>query len=249
MQKEENIQKILFRIMLLLLFVPMLQGQFDLFSVGKLGGYELPPPNTKWTPKDWLNAAYQDKKEAFIKANFGFRNWALRLDHQLAYSLYHASKAKAVVIGQEGYLHELDYIKEHNGIFPVKEDEIKQKLSQLRQVQDTLQKLGKHLFVVIGPNKADFFPEYLPVKDQIPREGLKTNYDYYIRGMKERGINHIDANGWFMEMKGKKPYPLFPQTGIHFSFYGAALFADTIISHIEEALQKDLPDFGWSEVE
>jgi len=192
---------------------------------------------------------YQEKKEQYVKSSFGFRNWALRLDHQLAYSFYNSSKVHAVVVGQEGYLYDFDYILEHNGKFAVDEAKINTKLDRFKQVQDTLQKLGKHLFVVIGPNKADFFPEFLPAKDQIPREGLKTNYDYYIRGMKNRQINHIDANGWFMQMKGKKPYPLYPQTGIHFSFYGAALFADTIISHVENALQKDLPDFGFAEVE
>ncbi|BDS11895.1 alginate O-acetyltransferase AlgX-related protein [Aureispira anguillae] len=249
MNNDKNIAKKLFYLTLVLLFLPMLQAKFELFTVGKLGGYEPVAADVSMAETSWLNAVYQEGKEQYLKTHFGFRNWALRLDHQVAYSFYNKSKVHAVVIGQEGYLFDYDYILEHNGKFEVKEFEINTRLNRLVQLQDTLKKMGKHLFVVIGPNKADFFPEYLPKEDQISRVGLKTNYDYYIKGMKRRNINLVDANAWFLEMKGKVPYPLFPQTGIHFSFYGAALFADSIISHVEHALDKDLPDLSWTNIE
>lgn len=249
MKNKNSLSQKLFYLTLLLLFLPMLQAKFGLFTVAKLGGYEPIPGDVEFQKDNWLNTSYQEGKEQYLKTHFGFRNWALRLDHQVAYSVYNSSKVHAVVIGQEGYLFDYDYILEHNGKFEVKEFEINTRLNRLVQIQDTLKKMGKHLFVVIGPNKADFFPEYLPLKDQIPRAGLKTNYDYYIKGMKKRQINLVDANEWFLKMKGKTPYPLFPQTGIHFSFYGAALFADSIISHVEYALNKDLPDLYWDGIE
>lgn len=249
MNQQNNTSKRLFQLILLLLFLPMLQAKFSIFSVEKLGGYEEVPGDIEVQKENWMDGSYQTKKEQFLKTHFGFRNWAVRLDHQMAYSFYNTSKVHAVVIGQEGYLFDYDYILEHNGKFEVKEFEINTRLNRLVQIQDTLKKLGKHFFVVIGPNKADFFPEYLPEEDQIPRVGLKTNYDYYIKGMKRRNINLVDANEWFLKMKGKVPYPLFPQTGIHFSFYGAALFADTIISHVEHAINKDLPELEWTSIE
>ena len=189
-----------------LLFLPMLQILLSFITVAKLGGYEPIPANVEFEKTTWLDGTYQDGKEKYLKTHFGFRNWALRLDHQVAYSVYNKSKVHAVVIGKENYLFDYDYILEHNGKFPVKEFEINTRLNRLVELQDTLKKLGKHLMVVIGPNKADFFPEYLPDEDQIPREGLKTNYDYYIKGMRKRNINLVDANGWFLAMKGKTAY-------------------------------------------
>lgn len=249
MIKNNKLQRRLFYGIVALLLFPMLQILFSFVTVGKLGGYEPIPGDVEFNKKAWFDGSFQEGKEKYLKTHFGFRNWALRLDHQVAYSVYNKSKVHAVVIGQENYLFDYDYILEHNGKFEVKEFEINTRLNRFVQLQDTLKKLGKHLMVVIGPNKADYFHEYLPKESQIPREGLKTNYDYYIEGMRKRNINLVDANGWFLAMKGKAAYPLFPQTGIHFSFYGAALFADSIISHVEHALDKDLPDLRWTEME
>lgn len=246
---NKKLVNILFGIIMILLMLPALQHLTGLVSIGKLGGYEPIAQDVTLTKDGWLNSSYQVDKEKYIKHHFGFRNWFLRVDHQLAYSLYHKSKVYAVRLGKEGYLYDYDYIKAHNGEDFVGEDVINAKLDKFKKIQEALAAKGKHLFVIIGPNKADFFPEYLPDEYVVPREGIQTNYAHYIEGMKQREINHIDANGWFMQMKETSPYPLYPQTGIHFSFYGAALFADTIVSHIEEAIQKDLPDFGWSDVE
>lgn len=246
---NQKLVNTLFGIIMLLLLLPMLQHFTGLVPIGKLGGYEPINQDVALTKAGWLNSSYQVEKENYIKHHFGFRNWFLRVDHQLAYSLYHNSKVYAVRLGKEGYLYDYDYIKAHNGEDFVGEEVINAKLDKFKKIQEALAAKGKHIFVIIGPNKADFFPEYLPDEYAVPREGIKTNYDYYIKGMKQREINHIDANGWFMQMKETSPYPLYPQTGIHFSFYGAALFADTIVSHIEEAIDKDLPDFGWSNIE
>lgn len=243
-----NLQQALFKIAIVLLFFPIMQSILNFANIAPLGGYEETLSYQPITKETWFNNEFQDKTEQYLKANFGFRNWAVRLNHQYAYSFFSQSKTEAVVIGQEGYLFDKDYVMEHNGEFKVDAAHIKEKMRRWKQVQDTLQKIGKHLLVVIGPNKADYFHEYLPKERQIPRENLETNYGWYSQEMKNRGINHIDANKWFQEMKQNTPYPLFPQTGIHFSFYGAALFADTIIKNIEQGLRKDLPNFEWSEV-
>jgi len=95
-----------------------------------------------------------------------------------------------------------------------------------------------------APNRRNSI-DHLPSRPQAHRPVPRPQNN----SQAHNNINLVDANGWFLAMKGKTAYPLFPQTGIHFSFYGAALFADSIISHVEQALGKDLPDFSWTPIE
>ena len=74
MTKKDNIQKYLFRILLLLLFLPLLQAQYGLFEVGKLGGYEPVPNDVTVSDSTWLDASFQKNREAYLKTHFGFRN-------------------------------------------------------------------------------------------------------------------------------------------------------------------------------
>lgn len=245
----KNLQQKLFGGILILLFLPMLQAKFEFVIIGDLGGYETPPEYSKGSMETWLDASYQTKADNYLKRIFGFRNWAVRLHKQSIYSLYGETKNIATVVGKEGYLFDREYIKEYYGQKNIQKDIIEKKLNMLKQVQDTLQKQGKHLLVVIAPSKVDFFPEYLPDAPANLKKNPENNYYNFTQAFQKKGINHIDANKWFLGMKQNAPYPLFPQTGIHFTFYGAALFGDTIIRNIEHALQKDLPNIEWSDIE
>jgi hypothetical protein len=52
-----------------------------------------------------------------------------------------------------------------------------------------------------------------------------------------------------MNQKGRSKYPLYPKYGIHWSNYGAALAADSIIKHIEYLRAIDMPNLIYNEVE
>jgi len=250
MKINQNILKVLFYSILVLLFIPMIQEEYQWVKVGALEGYHpTVPKDSALTADTWLTGSYQVAKERYRERFFGFRNWGIRVHNQTQYSLYNASEVDNVVIGQNNYLYGVDYIEAYMGNDFVGEDVIQAKLERFKRLQDTLSKLGKHLFVIVTPNKADYFSEYLPVKQQEDRTGIKTNYAYYIKGFKEQNINHIDLNQWFMDIKQKTEYPLFPQTGIHLTDYGSTLFADTLIGYVERVLNKDLPNFTWSNME
>lgn len=230
--------------------MPMIQEEYQWVKVNKLDGYDpTVVQDSVMSVENWLEGTYQAAKERYRERFFGFRNWAIRLDNQRDYSLYRASNADNVVVGQNHYLYGIDYIEAYMGKDFVGERAIEARVRRFKQLQDTLEQLGKHLFMVITPSKADYDAEFLPTQYQGDRTGIQTNYDYYIKNLKTLGVNHIDMNQWFMDIKAESPYPLFPQTGIHMTHYGSALFADTLIHYIEQLTNKDLPDFSWSTVE
>ena len=102
----------------------------------------------------------------------------------------------------------------------------------MKFISDTLQKLNKQLLFVFAPGKASFYPEYIPDK-YLTQKGI-TNYQIFLEGIKQRGINHIDFKKWFSDNKYKSKYPLYPQHGVHWSTYGTALVTDSLIKKIEE---------------
>lgn len=227
----------------------MIQEEYQWVKVGILEGYDpTTPQDSALTADTWLSGTYQVAKERYRERFFGFRNWAIRLNNQAKYSFYKASEVDNIVVGKNNYLYGVDYVEAYVGNDFVGEAVIQAKLERFKELQDTLSKLGKHLFIIITPNKADYFSEYLP-KEQQKNRTEKTNYAYYIKGFKEQKINHIDMNQWFMDLKEGAKYPLFPQTGIHLTDYGSALFSDTLIGYVEQALNKNLPDFTWSNIE
>jgi hypothetical protein len=63
------------------------------------------------------------------------------------------------------------------------------------------------------------------------------------------GINHIDFNSYFVLNKDQSKYPLYPQYGIHWSYYGMYLAADSMIRYMEHSRGIDMPDLTWNETE
>ena len=48
------------------------------------------------------------------------------------------------------------------------------------------------------------------------------------------GVNCVDFAEWFMQMKDTVSYPLFPQTGTHWSILAAQHSADSLIRYMED---------------
>lgn len=61
-----------------------------------------------------------------------------------------------------------------------------------------------------------------------------NNYECFSGYLKAQGVNFLDLNAYFSTIKGKTEYPLFPQCGTHWSYYGATFGADTALDYLEE---------------
>ena len=248
MNIKENSIKGLFFLLLILLFLPMLQFNFNWVKVNELGGYGIPPSNTSLTKHAWLDGNYQREKEQYIKAHFGFCNWAIRLEHQIAFWGYGMSRVNGLIIGKENYLYEPSYMKTRNGWGYLGADRLTDLAKKTKAVQDTMRKMGKAFFFVIAPNKADYYPEYLPDKYARKKGDIPTNYTVFREKLIHYGIDHLDINDWFMSMKDTTSIPLYGPMGIHYTTYGAAITAQRIFEETERQLNKDLPDFYWDEL-
>ncbi len=231
MEKQAKIKNCLFAGILLLLFLPMLQDKLNIFDLKPLQGAVETVEKPNFHYSEWKMGNYQKQYEDYLNHNFGFRSTLIRLNNQQAYTFYKEAKANGVIIGKENYLFEKNYLKAYLGTDYIGEKAIREQVTKLRQLQDTLKKLNKDILMVFAPGKGSFFPEYLPdyCKGQ-QRE--HTNYKSYIAQMQSQAIHYLDFNRWFIEMKPKAKHPLYGKAGIHWSKYGEFLAADSLIEVI-----------------
>ncbi len=240
-------KQFLFAIVLLILVIPVIQTKFTLIKVLPLKGAITSENNSHFTVKSWLSGDYQKQKEVYLNESFGFRNIFVRLNNQIAFTLFNKAKANGVIIGKKNYLYEQNYINAYYGRDFNGEDSIISKIVKLKFIQDTLAKLNKNLIIILAPGKGTFFPEYFP--DELKSTPRKSNYQYYAELTHTYSLNCIDFNKYFVENKAKSKYPLFPQHGIHWSDYGSAIAADSIIRYIENLRGISMPHLYWNDIE
>ena len=245
-----KLRNILFIGILLVLLTPMIEYKFQLVKTGPvidLIGAIVPAQDTVLTMNGWLSGNFQNKKEKYLNENFGFRTLGVRINNQIAFSLFSKTKAHGVEVGRNDYLYEKEYIEAYLGQNFVGDSPINERLRKLKFLQDTLAKLGKSIILVYAAGKGSYYPEFFPEKYDGIKKG-RTNYETYIKKTKELGINHIDFHKYFNDNKTTSPYPLYPQHGIHWSTYGGCLAGDSIIKFIEKKRNIDIPEFYWKEV-
>jgi hypothetical protein len=146
------------------------------------------------------------------------------------------------VIGKDNVLFQDFYITSLWGDDFIGDSLINQNVTKLAYIQKKLEEKGKHLVFLLAPGKASFCEENIPSR-YFKKQKTKTNYEVCIRDMKKQHINVLDMRSYFMQMKNKSPYPLFPKCGTHWSGYSVTLVADTLFRYMEKVSDVDLVDF------
>lgn len=231
-----------------ILFLPLLQSKLNVFKLNPLKGDITNPTQIHFTISDWFSSKYQEEKETYLTAMFGFRSTCVRINNQITYSFFKKAKANGVIIGKDNYLYEESYLDTYNGNDFLGQDSINHTLNRLKYLTDALKKLNKQLIIVFAAGKASFYPEYIP-KNYLKSNIDNTNYKAFSSGASEMGLNVIDFNSWFVKNKSTSKYPLYPKNGIHWSKYGMVLAADSIIKTIENMRGIDMSNISYSEIE
>jgi hypothetical protein len=240
-------RNLLYLFLMSLLVFPFLQSQLNIFELKPLKGDISNTTDTTFTFRLWFNGDFQEVREAHLNESFGFRNLFVRLNNQVAFSLFKKANAKQVIVGKENVLYEESYIKSYFGADFSGEEKIADQVNKLKFLQDTLAKLNKSLILVFAPGKGFYFPEFIP--DKYQQQTGKTNIDYWLRYSKEANLNAIDYNSYFMANKNLSEYPLYPRNGIHWSQYGACLAADSLVRYMEKLRGIDMTNLNWNSVQ
>jgi hypothetical protein len=238
----KRLKRVIFFVIIALLFIPMIQHKFRFFEEEPLNGSFSLSSKPELNKKSWFSGKYQEGQDKYIADHTGFRPGWVRVYNQWNYSLFNKPSGSGVIIGKKNYLYEENYIKAYYGTDFLGEQKIKEITHQWKAVEDTLKRKGIDLVVILAPGKGSFYPEYIPDSYKRARNG-KTNYEVFKKQFRKQSVTHIDMHSWFESMKKTSKYPLFPKTGIHWSVYGQFLAADSLTKFVSERCKTQIPHY------
>lgn len=240
----QRLHKFLFILFFILILLPCLQQNFSLFRVKRLRGTFEEVEKPQLTFVNYKSGEYQRQAENYLSSHFGFREIALRWYNQYLWSAFRKTYVNWVKLGKEDWLYYRHNIEEYYqglsysyfGSKQAAEDTLRLKAQKIRQIQQILEKNGTYFTFCFYPSKEMIVPEYLPEnrcffnkKEFCAYQFLKSQFD-------SLDVNYIDFCGYFLAIKDTVSYPLFTQTGTHWSNISAVRSADSLIRYFEDKL-------------
>ena len=215
---------ILFTLLMVFLFVPVIQEWGGVFPVKPLKGVFEPTPKPELTFDNYKSNIYQTQIEKYVSEHFGMREPVIRLYNQYVWSAYNKTYCHFIVPGKDGYLYYALAVNEHYGLelpkhYKSNEEAMKDADTELRQMnklRHVLKDYGIEFVAFIAPDKPEVYPEYLPRRDADTNSIHLT--DYFSRRMDEIGFPYINMTDWFVKMRDTASFPIFPKTDSHWRY-------------------------------
>ena len=241
---KSRTKAILIALTILMLCAFAIQQGTGLFKFKELNGVTETQTKPELTSESFLHGTFQRDVEAYLKQNCGFREPLTRLYNQILWTFFRYAKVaedKRVIITDDNWMFEPwtveEYYQSRSYNYAVDSLEMAQKLEaeaqRILELQQALEPYNTHLFVALLPGKEQICGEHIPKGFHYSREKKITAYEFYAKRFKELGINHVDFAEWFMQMKDTVSWPLFPQTGTHWSNLAAQHATDTLVRYME----------------
>ena len=195
-------------------------------------------------------AGFPRRLESYVADNFPFREDLARAKSYLDYRLFAVSPNKdQVILGRSGYLFLGDKVNEsfsqHSGRRRVDEDQIRSFIKNEKKKQGWMVGQGLPYVMVIAPDKASIYPEYLPAYVKSPNQHMTA--DLLVPEAQEAGLNVLDLRSDLIQAKKKYGDLLYAKTGTHWTQLGAYLAYLRIMEELEKHLGplKKLESHGY----
>jgi len=234
----DGVKKIIALVFLLFLFVPMIQQRYKFLSedLPLYGAYNN-TNDTSCSPETWLSGVYQERTQGYLNENFGFRNYLVRLNSQIDFSVYGSHKLLDVFKGKKDYMFNSSFFNSYSGRSYRGNKYADSVFKTIQHLNNWLVARNKKLLVCFAPCKESFYTEYLP-DSCLPYIKQENYYNYYKRKLKETNIPFLDYNTYFLNLKKKAPYPLFAEGAVHWTVYGTYIALDTLLKRVSAEINR-----------
>jgi hypothetical protein len=253
MRKKPIYDIILFGILMVLLFLPMLQAHVLHIPLKPLNGVTVETEQPKFNLVSYRSGDYAKQEEAYVGEHFGFREPVIRLYNQYLWSCYKKTYAHDVVAGKQGWLYTPESVSDYYGNELLRWQDspeaarrnFDREIRYMNRVRTILKEYDVEMLAFIAPEKSFLYPEHLPEREH--NTNTFNASEYFLEKFKETGFPCIDMTGWFRQMKDTVNYPLIPQTGAHWVF-PAVYAADSLFRFMGDLKGIELPHLTIGEL-
>jgi hypothetical protein len=216
----------------------VLQLAFPHFNVS-LGGVtkkkKLPPLSVE----SLFEGKFQQRFERWFTRKLGTRAVLIKTDNQLNYDLFSqisSSRRGKAILGLQDHLIEKAYLKRGQGARGRMPKKITAKVQELKRLQKRLSARNIPILILISPNKPSLYPEVIPPTHRVPPELVQEPrpLEIFIEKLETAGIPYINGHELLEKQKENFAYPLFLQTGTHWSELGSCIAARELTARTRE---------------
>lgn len=180
------------------------------------------------------NGQYQGKYSKWFNENFGKHNFILKIYNQFKYSVFNEGNLRWI-LGSNKYIFDVYQTK---SCFTAKniDDDYYNYAKEIAEFQKKIISLGKKTIFVLTPCKAEIYPEELPwnykylVNKYYKSENIER--EKLISAFNANGVIYYDSTEDIKKIKRLGQYPVFYNTGHHWSFMTASNITKRILEEI-----------------
>lgn len=229
------------------LSLPLAQTLFAVVPEVGLGGKVTPiPPPVPITFASWHSGALQDRIEGVLSSELGMRDWMVRLDNQLRYSLLGVTK-RPVLAGPGGWLFEEDYLIARGQLTADWARVIEERFYLLWLAQQVLEENGVTMITLLSPSKVETCPEHLPAAQLAVYEAGRPHCLPLMRAiLGASGFHYVDAQALLTKWHREDPAtPVFHRQGTHWTHTATARVVVEMIDYMERVSGVDLVNLDY----
>ena len=119
----------------------------------------------------------------------------------------------------------------------------------MKKLQVLLSRRWKGFLLLITPNKAAIYPEYIPDRIKSAQTIKTRNYDNLVPLLIKHGVNYVDGLQITREKSQLVRHPMYPHGGTHWNYLAAYYTTKAVVENLEATTGKDLVNVEISGVD
>jgi hypothetical protein len=231
-------------IILLILFLPLLQRNLELFPRKRLinVSFNRKMPLIRWS--DIKSGRFQKSFDRWFMQTSGFWGTLATTNNQINYQYFKQISSQygngnSFMIGNDYHIFQTSYLRDFNGDNHTDLNKYSKLIKKIKILQDYLEQNGKTLVVITSANKLDLYPEMVPEKYNNPVKRTRLIEEFRKLATKHN-INWVDSKKVLTENKEFKEYRYFAKPAAHWNTIGSCLAAKALTERVSKELNKPM---------